>query len=397
MITELRLQKWKSFADAKVFIDPLTIVIGTNASGKSNIFDALKFLRALSTPRYVTEVLNELRGGVSGAIRRGETFCKLSIVVSDEVEDGTEWCYEVGLSYDEKQNVYISAEKLSEQGTDTAESVVLFERVALAEPLSSEVLVSYYAPEHHYKWFFQSGASVLSQLAYIDCHERIKKAASSVAVHLKRIRLANPIPEHMRGYSTLSDVLWEDASNLAGYLANMDEESQQLVYSELLKYLAPLPDKDIKDISAVKIPLTNDAMLVCAEEWIPGERQEQSARGMSDGTLRFAGIIAMLVTAEDKSLILLEELDKGVHPSRAKAMVKMLREIGREKQLDIVCTTHNATFVDELGAQMIPFISYVKRSEENGCTEVCLLDEKDNLTHLMATRSVGAMMTHNEL
>ncbi len=397
MITELRLQNWKSFADAKVFIDPLTIVIGTNASGKSNIFDALKFLRALSTPRYVTEVLNELRGGVSGAIRRGETFCKLSIVVSDEVEDGTEWCYEVGLSYDEKQNVYISAEKLSEQGTDTAESVVLFERVALAEPLSSEVLVSYYAPEHHYKWFFQSGASVLSQLAYIDCHERIKKAASSVAVHLKRIRLANPIPEHMRGYSTLSDVLWEDASNLAGYLANMDEESQQLVYSELLKYLAPLPDKDIKDISAVKIPLTNDAMLVCAEEWIPGERQEQSARGMSDGTLRFAGIIAMLVTAEDKSLILLEELDKGVHPSRAKAMVKMLREIGREKQLDIVCTTHNATFVDELGAQMIPFISYVKRSEENGCTEVCLLDEKDNLTHLMATRSVGAMMTHNEL
>lgn len=397
MITELRLQNWKSFADAKVFIDPLTIVIGTNASGKSNIFDALKFLRALSTPRHVMEVLNELRGGVSGAIRRGETFCKLSIVVSDEVEDGTEWCYEVGLSYDEKQNVYISAEKLSEQGTDTAESVVLFERVALAEPLSSEVLVSYYAPEHHYKWFFQSGASVLSQLAYIDCHERIKKAASSVAVHLKRIRLANPIPEHMRGYSTLSDVLWEDASNLAGYLANMDEESQQLVYSELLKYLAPLPDKDIKDISAVKIPLTNDAMLVCAEEWIPGERQEQSARGMSDGTLRFAGIIAMLVTAEDKSLILLEELDKGVHPSRAKAMVKMLREIGREKQLDIVCTTHNATFVDELGAQMIPFISYVKRSEENGCTEVCLLDEKDNLTHLMATRSVGAMMTHNEL
>lgn len=397
MITELRLQNWKSFADAKVFIDPLTIVIGTNASGKSNIFDALKFLRALSTPRYVTEVLNELRGGVSGAIRRGETFCKLSIVVSDEVEDGTEWCYEVGLSYDEKQNVYISAEKLSEQGTDTAESVVLFERVALAEPLSSEVLVSYYAPEHHYKWFFQSGASVLSQLAYIDCHERIKKAASSVAVHLKRIRLANPIPEHMRGYSTLSDVLWEDASNLAGYLANMDEESQQLVYSELLKYLAPLPDKDIKDIRAEKIPLTNDAMLVCAEEWIPGEWQEQSARGMSDGTLRFAGIIAMLVTAEDKSLILLEELDKGVHPSRAKAMVKMLREIGHEKQLDIVCTTHNATFVDELGAQMIPFISYVKRSEENGCTDVCLLDEKDNLTRLMATRSVGAMMTHNEL
>ncbi len=154
MITELRLQNWKSFADAKVFIDPLTIVIGTNASGKSNIFDALKFLRALSTPRHVTEVLNELRGGVSGAIRRGETSCKLSIVVSDEGEDGAEWCYEVGLSYDKKQNVYISSEKLSEQGTDTAESVVLFKREALAEPLSSEVGVTRSSTEHHDQLFF---------------------------------------------------------------------------------------------------------------------------------------------------------------------------------------------------------------------------------------------------
>ena len=65
------------------------------------------------------------------------------------------------------------------------------------------------------------------------------------------------------------------------------------------------------------------------------------------------------MTAEDKSLILLEELDKGVHPSRAKDMVKMLREIGKQKQLDIICTTHNATFIDELGPQMIPFISYI--------------------------------------
>jgi AAA15 family ATPase/GTPase len=65
----------------------------------------------------------------------------------------------------------------------------------------------------------------------------------------------------------------------------------------------------------------------------------------------------------------LEELDKGVHPSRAKDLVKMLKEIGKQKKLDIICTTHNATFVDELGPQMIPFISYIKRNEENGCTD----------------------------
>ena len=45
MITELRLQNWKIFSDAKLYIDSITVIIGTNASGKSNIFDALKFFR----------------------------------------------------------------------------------------------------------------------------------------------------------------------------------------------------------------------------------------------------------------------------------------------------------------------------------------------------------------
>ena len=44
MIEYIQLHNWKSFADAKLFIEPLTFVIGTNASGKSNILDAFYFL-----------------------------------------------------------------------------------------------------------------------------------------------------------------------------------------------------------------------------------------------------------------------------------------------------------------------------------------------------------------
>jgi len=39
MIKEIRFMNWKSFSDAKVYIDPLNVLIGTNASGKSNIID----------------------------------------------------------------------------------------------------------------------------------------------------------------------------------------------------------------------------------------------------------------------------------------------------------------------------------------------------------------------
>ena len=40
MIEEIRLSNWKSFRDATLYFDALTVLIGTNASGKSNALDA---------------------------------------------------------------------------------------------------------------------------------------------------------------------------------------------------------------------------------------------------------------------------------------------------------------------------------------------------------------------
>ena len=45
MITEISLHNWKSFEDSTLLIDQITFLIGTNASGKSNIVDALMFCR----------------------------------------------------------------------------------------------------------------------------------------------------------------------------------------------------------------------------------------------------------------------------------------------------------------------------------------------------------------
>ena len=377
MITELRLRNWKSFFDATLFIDPITVIIGTNASGKSNIFDALKLLSALASPIDMMDIAKNVRGGAEGIIRRGEQMCNLTITMEGD-KSSEQLIYEVALAFDGQRNIYIKDESLIL--ATTKKNLVMFERKELDEMNKSLVSVALY-----------------TEGEYVNCVRRIKDSTLTVVNNLRKIRLSNPIPERMRDFAPLSKTIAEDASDLAGYLANLDEELKSGTYEAILKYLKPLPDRDIKSIRADKIPMTDKAMLFCTEEWTAGHTQEQSALGMSDGTLRFAGIIAMLITAEDKALILLEELDKGVHPSRAKDLVKMLKEIGKQKKLDIICTTHNATFVDELGPQMIPFISYIKRNEENGCTDIHLLEENEQLARLMASKSVGDMMTNNDL
>ena len=394
MITELRLRNWKSFFDATLFIDPITVIIGTNASGKSNIFDALKLLSALASPIDIMDIAKNVRGGAEGIIRRGEQMCNLTITMEGD-KSSEQLIYEVALAFDDQRNIYIKDESLIL--ATTKKNLVMFERKDLDEMNKSLVSVALYTEGKPRYQNFSAKTSVSSQIEYVNCDRRIKDSTLTVVNNLRKIRLSNPIPERMRDFAPLSKTIAEDASDLAGYLANLDEELKSVTYEAILKYLKPLPDRDIKSIRADKIPMTDKAMLFCTEEWTAGHTQEQSALGMSDGTLRFAGIIAMLITAEDKALILLEELDKGVHPSRAKDLVKMLKEIGKQKKLDIICTTHNATFVDELGPQMIPFISYIKRNEENGCTDIHLLEENEQLARLMASKSVGDMMTNNDL
>ena len=394
MITELRLRNWKSFFDATLFIDPITVIIGTYASGKSNIFDALKLLSALASPIDIMDIAKNVRGGAEGIIRRGEQMCNLTITMEGD-KSSEQLIYEVALAFDDQRNIYIKDESLIL--ATTKKNLVMFERKELDEMNKSLVSVALYTEGKPRYQNFSAKTSVLSQIEYVNCVRRIKDSTLTVVNNLRKIRLSNPIPERMRDFAPLSKTIAEDASDLAGYLANLDEELKSVTYEAILKYLKPLPDRDIKSIRADKIPMTDKAMLFCTEEWTAGHTQEQSALGMSDGTLRFAGIIAMLITAEDKALILLEELDKGVHPSRAKDLVKMLKEIGKQKKLDIICTTHNATFVDELGPQMIPFISYIKRNEENGCTDIHLLEENEQLARLMASKSVGDMMTNNDL
>ena len=394
MITELRLRNWKSFFDATLFIDPITVIIGTNASGKSNIFDALKLLSALASPIDIMDIAKNVRGGAEGIIRRGEQMCNLTITMEGD-KSSEQLIYEVALAFDDQRNIYIKDESLIL--ATTKKNLVMFERKELDEMNKSLVSVALYTEGKPRYQNFSAKTSVLSQIEYVNCVRRIKDSTLTVVNNLRKIRLSNPIPERMRDFAPLSKTIAEDASDLAGYLANLDEELKSVTYEAILKYLKPLPDRDIKSIRADKIPMTDKAMLFCTEEWTAGHTQEQSALGMSDGTLRFAGIIAMLITAEDKALILLEDLDKGVHPSRAKDLVKLLKEIGKQKKLDIICTTHNATFVDELGPQMIPFISYIKRNEENGCTDIHLLEENEQLARLMASKSVGDMMTNNDL
>ena len=63
MITSLRLRDFKNFADETLRVGPFTVIVGSNASGKSNIRDAFRFLHGIGRGYTLAEII----GGKYGA------------------------------------------------------------------------------------------------------------------------------------------------------------------------------------------------------------------------------------------------------------------------------------------------------------------------------------------
>ena len=62
MITSLRLVDFKNFADENLRVGPFTVIVGTNASGKSNIRDAFRILYGIGRGYTLAEIISGKRG-----------------------------------------------------------------------------------------------------------------------------------------------------------------------------------------------------------------------------------------------------------------------------------------------------------------------------------------------
>ena len=129
-------------------------------------------------------------------------------------------------------------------------------------------------------------------------------------------------------------------------------------------------------------------MLYCNEQW-GNESLSVDARGMSDGTLRFLAILVALLVRPKSSLLIVEEIDNGLHPSRARLLLDVLKTIGKERAIDILVTTHNPALLDNLGPEMTSFITISHQEEASGSSHLTLLEDIAMLPKLLSAGPVG--------
>ncbi|ARV60214.1 ATPase [Nostocales cyanobacterium HT-58-2] len=400
MLKQLILENWKSFRYAELPIDPLTVLIGTNASGKSNVIEALDFLQRIVRGENLEvalageKMLPSIRGGVEWAALKKETQFTLKVLIQGE-DDKTEYWYVINIQTQPVFKVieeYISYQKNGDDCKSTLETYTIKNSHFITKTGLKEIGDPIPIQEFDLSKIRHSWEEFENAL-----NERVKlrnQFKTFVINALESILILNPIPSKMRDYSRLSDTLESDASNIAGVLAALPDDQKAEVEATISAYAKNLPEGDIQRIWAEKVGrFGTDAMLYCQEQWKPGQITEIDARSMSDGTLRFIAILTALLTRPEGSQIVIEEIDNGLHPSRAELLVRMLREIGEKRKIDILITTHNPALLDTLGPEIVPFVVVAHRDSDTGESKLTLLEDIETLPKLLASGTLGKLTT----
>jgi predicted ATPase len=404
MITELQLENWKSYEKASLHIDPLSVLVGTNASGKSNALDALLLLNRLASGAMLTSALKgegtqaPVRGGVEWAARQPGSVFALGVVCrADELTD-----YEYRLEGRISENrCDLHSEQLTRVkyrlGKDgkrkSAAGNIKLLRTDPCPENSPTIIARLYNEKQGTPRQLSRTHAVLFQLVGQKLRQEIQDGVTEVISAIRDIFILDPIPSHMRKFSPLSERLESDASNIAGVLAALPKEKQKEIEDVLTKYASQLPERDIRRVYAETVGKFNsDAMLYCEEHWLDqGPPPTVDARGMSDGTLRFLAILTALLTRPQSSLLVIEEVDNGLHPSRARLLLDMLKAVGTQRGVDVLVTTHNPALLDAMGTEMVPFITVANRDPSTGYSVLTLLEDIAQLPKLLAQGPIGRL------
>lgn len=394
MIKSIRLKNWKSYDDSVLYIDPLTILIGMNSSGKSNVIDALVFINRIAGGIGIFEAisgdasLNALRGGMDWVCKKNTNAFTIELVIEyKEIE------YEYSITVEVAVVKALVKEEKLYQKNGAEKGRRLFSTTLPDNGLLN--IPTYYSTGKQGKGQKFELSRTISILYQTKTLHLKKKEITEIADHLlslmSGIFVLNPIPDHMRGYSPLAERFMTDGSNIAGVLAALNDIKKKEILNKLTAYLKELPEKDIVSVWTEYVGKFNtDAMLYCKEGWGEDGGCIVDARGMSDGTLRFLAIVTAMLINEKNKLIVVEEADNGLHPSRAENLFNMLRELGTERNIDVIITTHNPALLNAAGTTMIPFITVAHRNK-SGHSELTLLEDIEKLPKMLSAGNIGEL------
>ena len=420
MIRRIRIQGYKSLRDVDVELQPLTVVLGPNAAGKSNLFDALGLLSRIATCDNIKEAFKLHRGypveafylpegGVEELVKGRESAqftleadVELSQPAIDaalqqiaQLREGlpsggstpvkrriTERFlrYRITVEMMFRSGVLrVVDEKLEALNQDLSTSG---RRVPFLERKGNKIRLRMERQAHPTYFDIRLDHSIVSGSLYPPHYPHI----TAFREELARWHFFYLEPVRMREERPLERVeeLAMDGSNLVAFYNSLKalHEKQFDASKRVLKQLVPY----IQDMDVTVSP---DGFLRLE---VHENGAHYSTRVTSEGTLRILGLIAILTSPSPSAVVGYEEPENGVHPRRLALIAEMLKNMSHSRQMQILVNTHSPLLPQYFApesmlicrrvnreTQFTPFVSYgplFQRDEIEGALEETPLYER---------------------
>lgn len=382
MFQELHLTNFKNFREATLELGPFTVLVGANASGKSNLRDAFRFLHGVGRGYDFVEILEEkygeggervwsgLRGGINGITYRQKNWLSCNLKLQIETQEGVE-----ETSYDLKANLglttdvgdpeaigpHVSWEKLS-----TRRRGSLFDTKAIDTEHS---LLEEFNPERIYARIesdgvrsqsaFDISSPVLSQLKESsDVPPAVSEISGATLRKFRTMRFLELEPRELREAAPLGQkVLGDRGQNLAPVLRRICHKDNQKKKS-LVSWVEKLTPMDAKDITFTVAKHSNEVTLLLIEK----DGTKTPMQSASDGTLRFLGLLALLFQDDPPELLFIEEIETGLHPTRLDLLANLIEQRTEQTDTQVIATTHSPLLLQVLDQETLEDAQLVYRT-----------------------------------
>jgi predicted ATPase len=384
MITRIVIDGFKTFRNFKMEFSPLTIIAGPNASGKSNLFDALQLLSRLAETDLRTAFSEQRGEAIELFTQIGDDYVtqmkfEIEMLVNRQIQDN--WGSKADLKY--TRLIYALTIQRSINGRGLSELSVIEETLNPIRHDEDRWVDKYIPKTTRYDWrpkvktgkrgipyiatelrngiptivVPQDGRAGIKREIPIQTYvsQTVLSSFSSVDFphifaareEMRNWRFLQLNPEVLRRPSPYlsKDTISSSGENLAAVLHRVkqtDSFALPAISRRLNNLLPNLTDVDVIDDAANK----QFVIKVKSEDG-----REFSSRVLSEGTLRLLTLCIFQYDERSQGLICFEEPENGIHPFRINTMVQLLKDLGvdfaDETSLlrQVVVNTHSPNLV----------------------------------------------------
>lgn len=356
-LKNISLKGFKSFSfdeGVNLPLDDITVLLGANGSGKSNLIAFFQLLAAM------------LEGNLQNYVARlgtAELFLYYGVKKTRSME--------IELKIDQGERTFTYACHLAYAIPDS----LIIEGEYVEYDVPPGFSVNCYNVKETVFWKNETNKKVKDLYDFLHGFKLFQFQDTSIESALR-----------LSSHENQTDYLQSNGGNIAAYLYSLRSEYREY-YDRIVGYVREI----MPQFGDFYLQPNSAGYVMLKWKDNSGNDYIMLPQQISDGTLRFVALATLLLQPAEKlpSLIVLDEPELGLHPSAIIQLAEMIKQASQHTQ--VILATQSPQLADEFEAENI---AIVERNEDLQCTTIHKLDE-DRLKEWLEEYTIGELWNKN--